>query len=100
MPAGGRVVNQGIQHMRVKHFVPSSSSGGPSREQIDRVVEGIVETVHAALGQAAVRNEQGSLALELSTMGELIIGDSQIGVRFHYPGFLERVSMMIHEPRR
>ena len=33
-------------------------------------------------------------------MGELIIGDSQIGVRFHYPGFLERVSMMIHEPRR
>ena len=24
----------------------------------------------------------------------------QIGVRFHYPGFLERVRMMIHEPRK
>ena len=32
--------------------------------------------------------------------GECVIGDSQIGVRFHYPGFLERVRMMIHEPRK
>ena len=76
MPAGGRVINQGVQHMRVNHF--TRSPGGASRDEIDRVVEGIVETVHAALGQAAARGEEGSLALELSTMGEFVIGDSQV----------------------
>lgn len=45
---------------------------------------------------ARAQRKHGSLALELSTMGEIVIGHGVIGHRFHYPGFLSQRLLLVH----